>query len=38
LAREILALSTAREIEEWTKERMRSLFPDEPEWEEESEE
>jgi len=38
LAREILALSTAREIEEWTKERMRSLFPDEPEWAEESEE
>ncbi len=38
LAREILALSTAREIEEWTKERMRSLFPDEPEWEEEPEE
>ncbi len=38
LAREILDLSTAREIEEWTKERMRALFPDEPEWEEESEE
>jgi phosphotransferase system enzyme I (PtsI) len=38
LAREILDLSTAREIEEWTKERMRQLFPDEPEWEEELEE
>ncbi|NOY54039.1 MAG: phosphoenolpyruvate--protein phosphotransferase [Deltaproteobacteria bacterium] len=38
LAREILNLATAREIEEWTKERMQSMFPDEPEWEEEAEE
>ncbi len=38
LAGEILNLATAREIEDWTRDRMRSMFPDEPGWEEETEE